>query len=122
MRVLWSLKTMKRWIHEAEGENETVTQMTGETEPKSTDIVEVHDDVTSMTDKHYEVDSKSADTVTLMNEQIRLMIRLWRNILTWFDAVTSNFLFVMVYCIDAVRSMETRLNNSVRRRKESKLF
>jgi hypothetical protein len=57
-------------IHETEGENETVTQITDETEPKSTDIVDVHDDVIPMNEKHYEVDSKSADTVTLMNEQI----------------------------------------------------
>jgi hypothetical protein len=33
----------------------------------------VHDDVISITDKHYEIDSKSAD-IQLMNEQ--LMIRL----------------------------------------------
>jgi hypothetical protein len=57
-------------IHETEGEKETVTQTTDETEPKSTDIVDVHDDVIPMNEKHYEVDSKSADTVTLMTEQI----------------------------------------------------
>jgi peroxiredoxin family protein len=39
-------------IHETEGENETVTQITDETEPKDTDIVDKHDDVIPMNEKH----------------------------------------------------------------------
>jgi hypothetical protein len=73
-----------------------------------------------MNEKHYEVDSKSADTVTLMNEQINDP-----SLSKYFDMVrrgNKQFLFVMVYCIDAVKSTETKLNSYVCRRKELKLF
>jgi hypothetical protein len=108
-------------VHEADGDNETVTQMTDETEEKSTDVAEVHDNVRSITEKYHEVDSKSADTVTLMKEQVNDP-----TLTKYFDMVRRGnkhfFSFAMGYCPDAARSMATRLNSFVCRRDGSKLL